>query len=97
MGIVAEFARYKAKLVNHLWAVSALTDTELVASLWEHRIKVVDGQWIYQDQLSRRICDVKFTQTRAGSKLKIQRTILKVHDHKDGYDQMEFDLGVRDE
>lgn len=43
------------------------------------------------------ICDVKFTQTRAGSKLKIKRTILKVHDHKDGYDQMEFDLGVRDE
>lgn len=43
------------------------------------------------------ICDVKFTQTRAGSKLKIQRSILKVHDHKDGYEQMEFDLGVRDE
>lgn len=33
MGIVAEFARYKAKLVNHFWAVSAVTDTELVASL----------------------------------------------------------------
>lgn len=43
------------------------------------------------------ICDVKFTQTRAGSKLKIQRTIVKVHDHKDGYEQTEFDLGVRDE
>jgi len=53
MGIVAEFARYKAKLANHFWAVSALTDTELVASLWEHRIKVVGGQWVYQDQLSR--------------------------------------------
>jgi hypothetical protein len=43
------------------------------------------------------ICDVKFTQTRAGSKLKIQRTILKVHDHKEGYEQVEFDLGVPDE
>ncbi|WP_369970210.1 hypothetical protein AB8E26_09385 [Stenotrophomonas rhizophila] len=43
------------------------------------------------------IYDVKFTQTRAGSKLKIQHTILKVHDHKDGCNQMEFDLGVRDE
>lgn len=53
MGIVAEFARYKATLVNHFWAVSALTDTELVASLWEHRIKVVDGQWVYQDHISR--------------------------------------------
>jgi glucosamine 6-phosphate synthetase-like amidotransferase/phosphosugar isomerase protein len=53
MGIVAEFARYKAKLVNHFWAVSALTDTELVASLWEHHIKVVGRQWVYEDHLSR--------------------------------------------
>lgn len=41
MGIVAEFARYKAELVNRYWAVSGLTDTEMVASLWEHRIKMV--------------------------------------------------------
>ena len=53
MGIVAEFARYKAKLVNQFWAVSALTDTELVTSLWEHRIKVEAGQWVYRDHLSR--------------------------------------------
>ncbi len=43
------------------------------------------------------ICDVRFTQTRAGSKLKIHRTIIKVHDHKDGYEQVEFDLGDSDE
>jgi hypothetical protein len=42
------------------------------------------------------ICDVRFTQTRTGSKLKIQRTIVKVHDHRDGYEQVEFDLGGRD-
>lgn len=53
MGIVAEFARYKATLINHFWAVSALTDTEMVASLWEHRIKVVGHQWVYEDHLSR--------------------------------------------
>lgn len=53
MEVVAEFVRYKAKLANHFWAASARTDTELVASLWEHRIKVVDGQWVYQDHLSR--------------------------------------------
>lgn len=53
MGIVAEFARYKAKLANQFWAVSALTDTEMVASLWEHRIKVVGSQWVYVDHLSR--------------------------------------------
>ncbi|WP_394687456.1 hypothetical protein [uncultured Xanthomonas sp.] len=43
------------------------------------------------------ICDVKFTQTRSGSKLKIQRTILKVHDHKDSHEQTAFDLRVRDD
>ncbi|WP_176716894.1 hypothetical protein [Xanthomonas translucens] len=53
MGIVAEFARYKAELVNKNWAVSALTESEFVASLWEHRIKVVGKQWVYEDHLSR--------------------------------------------
>ena len=38
------------------------------------------------------ICDVRFTQTRSGSKLKIQRTILKVHDHKAGLEQSEIEL-----
>lgn len=53
MGIVAEFARYDAKLANHFWAVSALTDAEMVASLWAHRIKVIGSQWVYVDRLSR--------------------------------------------
>lgn len=35
------------------------------------------------------ICDVRFTQTRLGSKLKITRTILWVHDHKPSTDQGE--------
>ncbi len=43
------------------------------------------------------ICDVKFTQTRAGSKLKIQRAIVRVHDHQEGSEQGEFDLEVTDE
>ena len=54
MGISAEFASYKAKLVNVQWAVSALTDSELVMSLWSHRMKTKpDGTWIYQDNLGR--------------------------------------------
>lgn len=53
MGITAEFERYGATLVNNQWAVSALTDSELIASLWHHRIQAVGGQWIYTDNLSR--------------------------------------------
>jgi len=40
------------------------------------------------------VCDVRFTQTRAGTKLKIQRSISKVHDHKAGHEQAELDLPV---
>ncbi|WP_162347904.1 hypothetical protein [Pseudoxanthomonas gei] len=53
MGITSEFARYGAKLVNHQWAVSALTDDEWVASLWFHRISSEEGQLVYRDLLSR--------------------------------------------
>lgn len=54
MGIAAEFASYKAKLVNVQWAVSALTDAELVVSLWSHRMKTLpDGSWVYRDYLGR--------------------------------------------
>ncbi len=53
MGITAEFARYGAKQVNNQWAVSALTDTEMVASLWYHRMKTVNGQLVYRDYLGR--------------------------------------------
>ncbi|MDR3446592.1 hypothetical protein [Dyella sp.] len=37
------------------------------------------------------ICDVRITQTKAGSKLKIQRSILKVHDHRIAQSQQEMD------
>lgn len=53
MGITAEFARLGARLVNHQWAVSALTTTEMVASLWFHRLKSEDGQLVYRDHLGR--------------------------------------------
>ena len=43
------------------------------------------------------LCDVRFTQTRSGQKLKIQRAIVKVHDHKIGVEQTEFDLGPADD
>jgi hypothetical protein len=40
------------------------------------------------------ICDVKVTQTRLGQKLKITRTIVKVHQHKVGHEQAEIDTGA---
>lgn len=53
MGIVAEFARYQATLVNRFWATSAEVGPDTVLSLWRHRIEVQDGRWIYRDHLSR--------------------------------------------
>lgn len=53
MGIVAEFAHYKATLVNPNYAVSSIQDGQLVVSLWQHRIKVEDGSWVYRDFLGR--------------------------------------------
>lgn len=35
-------------------------------------------------------CDVRITQTRAGTKLKIKRAVLKVHDHKPGGEQLDL-------
>ena len=53
MGITAEFAKLGARLVNNQWAVSALTGSEMVASLWFHRLKTEDGQLVYRDYLGR--------------------------------------------
>jgi putative restriction endonuclease len=53
MGIVAEFARYKATLRNRFYDISAEVGSETVLSLWRHRISVEGGRWIYRDHLSR--------------------------------------------
>ena len=53
MGISTEFAKLGARLVNNQWAVSALTGTEMVASLWFHRLKSENGQLVYRDYLGR--------------------------------------------
>ncbi len=53
MGISAEFARFGATLVNVQWAVSAMTETELVASFWQHKLKAENGRLVYRDNLSR--------------------------------------------
>ncbi len=53
MGITAEFAKLGARLVNNQWAVSALTGSEMVASLWFHRLKTEDAQLVYRDYLGR--------------------------------------------
>lgn len=58
MGISAEFAVYGAKLVNLQWAVSALTESELVVSLGSHRIKTLpDVAWVHHDHLGRWSCN----------------------------------------
>jgi hypothetical protein len=38
------------------------------------------------------VCDVRIAQTQTGSKLKIQRTITKVHDHKPSAEQTHLEL-----
>jgi len=55
MGIEREFGRYGAKLVNRAWAVSALTDepSQLVVSIWQHKIDATGGRWVYDDSLAR--------------------------------------------
>lgn len=53
MGITSEFARLGARLVNNQWAVSSLTATEFVASLWFHRMKTEGGRLVYRDYLGR--------------------------------------------
>ncbi|MDE2154663.1 MAG: hypothetical protein KGJ32_02040 [Xanthomonadaceae bacterium] len=39
-------------------------------------------------------CDVRVTQTKSGGALKLQRAIVKVHDHKTGLNQPSLDLGA---
>jgi len=39
------------------------------------------------------IYDVRIRQTKAGGVLKLQRAIIKVHDHKVGCDQPTLELG----
>ena len=53
MGITTEFAKLGARLVNNQWAVSSLTSTEMIASLWLHRLKSENGQLVYRDFLGR--------------------------------------------
>lgn len=53
MGIVAEFARYKATITNHFYSISAEVGAETVFSLWRHRISAESGRWVYRDRLSR--------------------------------------------
>ncbi len=39
-------------------------------------------------------CDVRVTQTKSGTALKLQRVIVKVYDHKTALDQPDLDLGT---
>lgn len=38
------------------------------------------------------VCDVRVTQTKAGGQLRIQRVVIKVHDHKPGEEQAELEI-----
>lgn len=53
MGIVAEFARYRATLRNRFYDISAEVGSDTVLSLWRHRVSAEGGRWIYRDHLSR--------------------------------------------
>ena len=52
--LTAAFNRYRAKLANPQWAVSAISsDGELVVSCWKHYFRSEDGTLRYVDRLSR--------------------------------------------
>lgn len=55
MGIEAEFARLGARLANRMWAVSSLKEDprEVVVSVWDHYLKDVGGELVYEDTLIR--------------------------------------------
>jgi putative restriction endonuclease len=48
------FRAFGAKLVNPMWAYSALADDgAIVLSCWSHKLKLRDGVLRYEDRLSR--------------------------------------------
>ena len=54
LSLTTAFSRYGAKLTNHQWAVSALSENgELVISIWSHYLKPNDGKLRCTDKLSR--------------------------------------------
>ena len=53
MGIVDEFARYKATLRNRFYDIYAEVGPETVLSLWRQKISIEGGRWIHRDHLSR--------------------------------------------
>lgn len=54
MTLTESFRKYGAKLVNHQWAVSAISENnELVISCWSHHFVTTKGKMTYIDSLSR--------------------------------------------
>lgn len=50
----AAFRAFDAKLVNPMWAYSAIAaDGALVVSCWSHKLRLKDGVLSYADRLSR--------------------------------------------
>lgn len=50
----AAFRAFGAKLVNPMWAYSAIAeDGALVLSCWSHKLKLANGVLTYTDRLSR--------------------------------------------
>lgn len=89
MGLVIETLSFKDGTKWRMWngaesLLYAMEDEEFVG-------RVNNGEAFRKGDIL--ICEVRVKQTKAGGALKLQRAIIKVHDHKVGVDQPPLELG----
>lgn len=90
MGLVIESLSFKD---GHKWKMWNGSETLGYAMEDEDFIgRVNNGEAFRKGDILT--CDVRVTQTKSGTALKLQRVIVKVHDHKTAVDQPGLDLGT---
>lgn len=90
MGLVIESLSFKD---GHKWKMWNGSETLGYAMEDEDFIgRVNNGEAFRKGDILT--CDVRVTQTKSGTALKLQRVIVKVHDHKTALDQPGLDLGT---
>lgn len=90
MGLVIESLSFKD---GHKWKMWNGSETLGYAMEDEDFIgRVNNGEAFRKGDILT--CDVRVTQTKSGAALKLQRVIVKVHDHKTALDQPGLDLGT---
>lgn len=88
MGLVIEMPSFKD---GNKWRMWNGSESLLYAMEDEDFIRRIDnGERFGKGDVL--ICDVRVKQTKAGSVLRLQRAIIKVHDHQVGFDQQSLGL-----